>query len=42
MTRKTHMVAIMLAIVPLAALILLAILIANGWLNARPIVDMRL
>jgi hypothetical protein len=42
MIRKAHTIAILLSIVPLSALILLAILVANAWLNAGPIVDMRL
>jgi hypothetical protein len=42
MTRKAHTIAIMLFIVPFSALILLVILAANAWLNAGPIVDMRL
>ena len=42
MTRKAQTIAILLSIVSLTALILLAILAANAWLNAGPIIDMRL
>lgn len=39
---KAHMIAIMLSTAVLSVLILLAIPIANAWLHAEPIVDMRL
>ncbi|WP_281032592.1 hypothetical protein [Phyllobacterium salinisoli] len=42
MTHKTHSIAIMLSIASLSALILMAILVAYAWLNAGPILDMRL
>ena len=42
MTRKARLIAIMLSIVSLSALILMAILVAHAWLNAGPILDMRL
>lgn len=42
MTRKAQSIAIALSIIPLSALILLAILAADAWLHAGPIVDMRL
>ena len=42
MTRKVHAITIVLSVVALSAPILLAILVANTWLNAAPIVDMRL
>lgn len=42
MTRKFQSLAIMLSIVSLSALVLLAIFAARAWLDAVPILDMRL
>ena len=43
MIPKTRPIATALSIVvPLSVLVLLALFIANAWLNAGPVIDMRL